>query len=180
MALINAPWVCAVAEVGGSDGIAWQLFASLLPPSQVPRDVNAQCNTPDLLVDEAFLGWQPADSSHLTSQPGKSGRYLKKGWSSGSQSTFSTFLKLSLSGSRRPLYLKGIQTMPLSFSPAYRNCTLSPSLASWDRKPRCLGEMALKVLADQHWFAHNQLYCIGGSVSDCLPNSNSSKTEVAW
>jgi len=76
LAHINAPGECAVAEVGGSEGVAWQLlpfgspslalssifcncfdgFASLLPPSQVPSAVNAQCNMPDLLVDEAFLG----------------------------------------------------------------------------------------------------------------------------
>ena len=121
-----------------------------------------------------------ADSQiHLGSPARRANLYLRKGWRRGSQSTVCWFLKLKLSGSRRPWYLKGNQTMPLSPKGAAlscRNCTLS---LSW--KPRCHGEMlAVKVLANQHWFAHNRLSCIGGSVGDYLPKGNSSKTQASW
>ena len=72
-----------------------------------------------------------ADSQiHLGSQASRANLYLRKGCCSGTQSTLCCFLKLKPSGSRRPLYLKGIQTMPLSSEGAglsCRNCTSSPS-----------------------------------------------------
>ena len=67
-----------------------------------------------------------ADQIHLSSQASGANLYLRKGWSSGSQSTVCSFLKLKLSGSRHP------QTMPLSSKSAglsCRNCTASPSFA---------------------------------------------------
>ena len=60
-------------------------------------------------------------------------------------------------------------------------CPAGTAPRVWGWKPRCHGEMlAVKVLANQHWFAHNRLSCIGGSVGDYLPKGNSSKTQASW
>ena len=129
-------------------------FASLLPPSQVPDDVNAQCKAPDLLVDKAFLGWQP-DSSRLTSQPGKpvlEKRLLQWGLNQHFAvfSSWSPVVQGALCTSKefRPcLCHQRAQVCPAGTAPRVHH-----SLAASGRKPRCHGEM----LADQHWFAHTQ------------------------
>ena len=60
-------------------------------------------------------------------------------------------------------------------------CPAGTAPRVWGWKPRCHGEMlAVKVLANQHWFAHNRLSCIGGWVGDYLPKGNSSKTQASW
>ena len=123
-----------------------------------------------------------ADSQiHLGSQASRANLYLRKGCCSGSQSTLCCFPQAEAqwfqgafctSKEFRPcLCHQRAQVCPAGTAPGVHH-----SLAASGRKPRCHGEM----LADQHGFAHNRLCCIGGSFSDYLPNSNSSKRQVSW
>ena len=106
--------------------------AVLILSRQVHKDDVHARKVPDLLLDQAFAGSVTA------------GRFISAGkalfWqtsaslrkecrSSESPSKLTVFFELKLKGSRRPSYLKGVQTVPLSSrgtNLSWNNCTLSP------------------------------------------------------
>ena len=106
--------------------------AVLILSRQVHKDDVHACKVPDLLLDQAFAG--SATAGRFISA-GKalfwqtSASLRKECRSSESPSKLTVFFELKLKGSRRPSYLKGVQTVPLSSrgtNLSWNNCTLSP------------------------------------------------------